>query len=232
MTKKASIFKVLVEYFRFHPLAVAGWIWIGIVPILGSLVLASQYSFLGKINLNELWDHLFLTLGLSIILGLAFLPTTLTALACGFFWGWIAFPDLIIGYILANVIGYKLGKVLNTDFRNILYLRNPELEKEIESRLGHPAGLIFFIRISPVIPFAISNFLFASLDIPLKKVLVYGVPGMLPRTLLAFATGIVANSFLGAKESLNHPIQWSILVFLLALSAWGIYRSWKKAGRN
>ena len=229
MAKKASIFKVLVEYFRSHPISVAGWIWVSAIPALGSLILVSQSSLLEKIELTGIGDHLLLTLSLSVILGLAFLPTTLSALACGFFWGWAGFPDLLIGYLLANVIGYQIGKILNADFMKILYLKNPDLEKEIESRLGHPAGLIFFVRISPVIPFAISNFLFASLGIPLRKVLFYGVPGMLPRTFLAFATGMIANSFLGAKESLNHPLQWGVLIFLLVISFWGIYRSWVRA---
>lgn len=228
MTKKASIFKILVEYFRCHPGAVIGWIWVSLIPLLGSLIFASQYFLAEKILLENLTDHILLTLGLSLILGLALLPTTLTALACGFFWGWLGFPDLLLGYILANVLGYKIGKRLNTDFLTLLYARNPQLQEQIESRMEHPAGLIFFVRISPVIPFAISNFLFASMKVSLKKVLLFGVPGMLPRTFIAFATGMIANSFMGAKESLNHPSQWAILTFLLILSGFGLHLSWKK----
>jgi hypothetical protein len=51
---------------------------------------------------------------------------------------------------------------------------------------------------------------------------------MLPRTFIAFATGMIANSFMGAKESLNHPSQWAILTFLLILSGFGLHLSWKK----
>jgi uncharacterized membrane protein YdjX (TVP38/TMEM64 family) len=228
MTKKASIFKILVEYFRAHTGAVLGWIWVSFVPLLGSLILASQYTWLEKVSLESLSDHLALIFSLSIVLGLALLPTTLTALACGFFWGWVGFPDLLFGYILANAVGYSLGKRLNSDFSKILFARNPDLKKQIESKIDRPAGLIFFIRISPVIPFAISNFLFASMGIPLRKVLLYGVPGMLPRTFMAFASGMIANSFLGARESMKDPMHWAILIFLLILSFGGIYLSWKK----
>lgn len=228
MTKKASIFKVLVEYFRSHPGAVLGWIWVSLVPLLGSLVFASKYFWVEKIHLESFSEHVLLTVSLSLILGLALLPTTLTALACGFFWGWLGFPDLLIGYILANILGYRIGKKLNTDFLPLIFASHPTLKEQIESRMERPAGLIFFIRISPVIPFAISNFLFASMGIPLRKVLVFGVPGMLPRTFIAFATGMIANSFLGAKESLNHPSQWGILIFLLLVSGIGLYQNWKK----
>lgn len=228
MTKKASIFKVLVKYFRSHPWAVLGWIWVSLVPLLGSLVFASQFVLVENMHLDTLASHMLLTLSLAVILGLALLPTTLTALACGFFWGWIGFPDLLIGYILANVLGYKIGKKLNTDFLPLLFAHNPNIKNQIESRVERPSGLIFFVRISPVIPFAISNFLFASMGLPLKKILLYGVPGMLPRSFIAFSTGMIANSFLGAKESLNHPSQWGILIFLLLVSGLGLYQNWKK----
>jgi len=228
MTKKASIFKVLVKYFRSHPKAVLGWIWVSFVPLLGSLVFASQFILVEKIHLDSSYDHMMLTFGLALILGLALLPTTLTALACGFFWGWIGFPDLLAGYILANILGYGIGKRLNTDFLPLLFAHNPSIKIQIESRIQQASSLIFFIRMSPVIPFAISNFLFASMGLPLRKILLFGVPGMLPRTFIAFSTGMVANSFVGAKESLNHPSQWGILIFLVLVSGIGLYQSWKK----
>ncbi len=226
--KKTSIINILHQYFQTHPRAVIGWIWVSLVPLLGSLVLASQYFLAEKIILVTFWDHTLLTFGISFILGLALLPTTLTAMACGFFWAWLGFLDLLMGYVLANIIGFALGKKLNSDFLTILYARHPELKEEIDSKVGQPQGLIFFIRISPLIPFALSNFLFASMAIPLRKVLLYGVPGMLPRTCVAFATGMMANSFLGAKEALNQPVQWIIMMVFLILSLAGIYRNWQK----
>ncbi len=228
MIKKGSIFKILREYFRTHPGAVAGWIWVSIAPAVGSLILLSAYFWLEKIRLITFSDHFFLIVSIALVLGLALLPTTLTAMALGFFLGWTGFPDLLIGYALANGLGYFMGRWLNTDFLKVLYLKNPKLEQHVMQRIQQPERLIFFVRISPVIPFAISNFLFASLRISLRKVILYGIPGMLPRTFLAFATGKFANSFLGAKESTNHPIQWAILIALTLLSFWGIYWSWKK----
>lgn len=229
MTKKGSIFKILGEYFRTHPLAVSGWIWMSAAPVIGSFLLLSSYFWLEQIRIESLLDHLVLTLSIAFVLGLALLPTTLTALALGFFLGWTGFPDLLIGYAFANVLGFTIGKRLNADFLKVLYLKNPDLEMELERRTQHPERLIFFVRISPVIPFAISNFLFATLNISLRKVILFGIPGMLPRTFLAFATGKFAISFLGAKESANHPVQLGILIGLTLLSIWGIYRSWEKA---
>ncbi|MFM2249132.1 MAG: hypothetical protein RLZZ358_59 [Bacteroidota bacterium] len=228
MTKKDSIFKDLVRYFRSHPSTTLGWIWVSFVPLLGSLLLSTRYQELEQIAVTRIGDHILLTLILALLVGLAFLPTTLTALASGFFWGWIVFPHLVIAYLLANVLGYSLGKWLNADFRTLLYARHPGLKEEIERRTDQPAGLVFFVRISPVIPFAISNFLFASLGIPLKQIIRYGLPGMLPRTILAFATGKAAHTFLDAQATLQDPEQWLAIGILLIGSIWGIWHFWNK----
>jgi len=228
MTKKDSIFKDLSTYFRSHPSTTPGWVWVSIVPILGSLLLSTQYQQLEQLTVTGVWEQVLLTLILALLVGLAFLPTTFTALASGFFWGWAVFPHLVIAYLLANVLGYSLGKWLNADFRTILYSRQPSLKEEIEKRIEHPEGLVFFVRISPVIPFAISNFLFASMGIPLSKIIRFGLPGMLPRTILAFASGRAANSFLDAQSSLKAPQDWLILGLLLVGSVWGIWYFWNK----
>lgn len=229
MTKKASIFKTLGEYFRVHFGATLGWIWVTVMPGIGSLVLLSNSQIPEEFRIEQPLEHLAFTLAISVFLGLAFLPTTLTALATGYYFGWIGFPGLFFGYLLANVIGYSLGKALNTDFLSLLYRRKPELQQQLESKIHHPERLIFFVRISPVVPFAISNFLFASLKIDLKKVLLLGIPGMLPRTMIAFGTGLLANSLVDAKKAMNDPKQWVILAFLFLLSFWGLYRNWKSS---
>lgn len=229
MTKKVSIFKTIATYFREHPWATMGWIWVTLMPGIGSLILFSFFNDPENFGLNGLFDQLSFIFFIAILLGLALLPTTLTALSSGYFFGWIGFPGLFIGYFLANVIGYTLGKILNANFLPLLSIQKPEFKQQLERKIQHPESLIFFIRISPVVPFAISNFLFASLKIDLKKVLLYGIPGMLPRTLIAFATGLLASSFLDAKKAMNDPVQWIILAVLFVVSFWGLYRNWKSA---
>ncbi len=228
MTKKANIFKTLGAYFSTHLGSTLAWIWVAAMPGIGSLFLLSNSNFFENLSLESLASQIFFTTALALLLGLALLPTTLSALVTGYYFGWMGFPGLFIGYLLANVIGYGLGKALNADFLSLLYLRKPELQAQIESRVQRPQSLIFFVRISPVIPFAISNFLFASLQIDLKKVLLYGVPGMLPRTLIAFVTGLLASSMLDARKALNDPWQIALLAALLLISCWGLYRNWKK----
>lgn len=223
MTKKGSIFKTISSYFGHHPTGILAWLWVTTMPFVGSAVFAVNYDFLSQYSLNNSQDFLVYTLVGALIMGLALLPTTLIALASGFYFGWVSLPFLILGYSLASVIGYGIGKLINTDLTEQVFQKNPKFKAEVESRKEKEGSLVFFVRISPVVPFAISNFLFASLKVSLAKVLIFGIPGMLTRTVIAFSAGVVASSYLAAKESMNTPLQWGIGLALLIVGVWGIY---------
>lgn len=223
MTKKGSIFKTISSYFGHHPTGILAWLWVTTMPFVGSAVFAVNYDFLSQYSLNHPQDFLIYTLIGAFLMGLALLPTTLIALASGFYFGWISLPFLILGYSLASVIGYGIGKLINTDLTAQVFKKNPKFKAEVESRKEKEGSLVFFVRISPVVPFAISNFLFASLKVSLAKVLIFGIPGMLTRTVIAFSAGVVASSYLAAKESMNTPLQWGIGLALLIVGVWGIY---------
>jgi uncharacterized membrane protein YdjX (TVP38/TMEM64 family) len=223
MTKKGSIFKTISSYFGHHPTGILAWLWVTTMPFVGSAVFAVNYDFLSQHSLNHPQDFLIYTLIGAFLMGLALLPTTLIALASGFYFGWVSLPFLILGYSLASVIGYGIGKLINTDLTEQVFKKNPKFKAEVEFRKEKEGSLVFFVRISPVVPFAISNFLFASLKVSLAKVLIFGIPGMLTRTVIAFSAGVVASSYLAAKESMNTPLQWGIGLALLIVGVWGIY---------
>jgi uncharacterized membrane protein YdjX (TVP38/TMEM64 family) len=228
MTKNGSIFKVIKTYFKKKPISIIAWLWVSLMPIMGSTILILNYEIISNWKLDSVLDYTIYTLLAALLMGLALLPTTLTALASGFFIGWIGLPFLILAYSVASVIGYFFGLQSNSGLLEILFTKNPKLRSELDSRKEKEGALVFFVRISPVIPFAISNFIFASMQIPLRKVLIYGIPGMLPRTLISFGTGVLASSFLLAQKSLSSPMQWGIGAILLIFGGLGIYNYLKK----
>lgn len=229
MTKKGSIFNFFSLYAKTHPFAVLTWLWVLIFPAIGSLIALTNYKKLILFSPENPLDFIIFT-GLSAIcMGLALLPTTFTAVLTGFVIGWIGLPLLVLAYAIATVLGYSFGKWSNADLWQLLKNRYPALGDAVAKRKDQPGGLIFFIRISPVIPFALSNFLFASLQVSLRQVLIYGIPGMLPRTILAFLAGIVASDFLSARSSLQDPYQVGFLIFFLLISFWGIWKNWQKS---
>ncbi|MEB2784939.1 VTT domain-containing protein [Algoriphagus persicinus] len=223
MTKKGRIFKTIRRYFGTHPAGIFAWLWVTAMPFVGSVIFAANYTFLDAYQLQTGMDYFAYTTFGALLMGLALLPTTLIALASGFYFGWISLPLLILGYSLASILGYGLGKISNMGLTEKLFKKNPKFHAALESRKGKEGSLVFFVRISPVVPFAVSNFLFANLNIKLWKVLVYGIPGMLTRTVLAFAAGVAASSYLAAKQSMNTPLQWGIGLALLIIGLAGIY---------
>lgn len=232
MTKKGSIFKTIAGYFGQHPIGVLGWIWVTLMPPLGSLIFLWNYQILEGIFLDSPFNILIYTGITGLLMGFAILPTTFIASASGFFFEWVALPFLVTAYALATILGYKLGEKANASLLEILFIKHPKLKEELEARKSKEMSLIFFVRISPIIPFAVSNFLFASMKIPLKKVLIFGILGMLPRTLIAFGTGVFANSFLAAKDTLSSPAQWAIGFALLVIGVFGIYQYIKKRPKS
>jgi len=223
MTKKGSIFKTISSYYGKHPFGILAWLWVTTMPFIGSAIFAVNYAFLENFRLVRMFDFLVYVVMGAFLMGLALLPTTLIALASGFFFGWISLPFLILAYSLASIVGYALGKLFNMKLTEQLFKKNPKFHAEIESRKEKEGSLVFFVRISPIVPFAISNFLFASFNVSLYRVLIYGIPGMLTRTVIAFAAGVIASSYLAAKESMNTPLQWGIGVTLLLVGMLGIY---------
>lgn len=228
MTKKGRIFKTIRAYFGKHPSGIFAWLWVTLMPFVGSVFFAANYDFLEVHRLHTALDYFIYTVIGALLMGLALLPTTLIALASGFYFGWISLPFLILGYSLASILGYVLGKVTNMGLTEKLFKKNPKFHAALESRKGKEGSLVFFVRISPVVPFAVSNFLFANMNIKLWKVLVYGIPGLLTRTVIAFAVGVLASSYLAAKESMNSPLQWGIGIVLLIVGVAGIYGYVKK----
>ncbi|MDR7130115.1 putative membrane protein YdjX (TVP38/TMEM64 family) [Algoriphagus sp. 4150] len=223
MTKKGRIFKTIRRYFGTHPAGIFAWLWVTAMPFIGSIIFAANYNLLEAYRLHTALDYFAYTVIGALLMGLALLPTTLIALASGYYFGWTSLTFLILGYSLASVLGYVLGKVTNMGFTELLFKKNPKFHKAIESRQEKEGSLVFFVRISPVVPFAVSNFLFANLNIKLWKVLIYGIPGMLTRTVIGFAAGVAASSYMEAKQSMNTPLQWGIGLVLLIIGVAGIY---------
>lgn len=232
MDKKRHVFQRLKTFYASNPLMVWAMGWVTIVPSLGSLTTVNLlYSHPGLFDGTQFLSWRFLLLYVAAatsLMGFALLPTTFLSVLSGFVFGWISFPFLVLGYTLATVIGYQVGKRLDRGSLAILLDQYPKAAQLIEDKKDDISQLIFFVRLSPVIPFALSNLLFALLKAGLKKVVWMGLWGMLPRTSMAFITGILGESLMDALEGDTGGKQILIIAVLLLVSVWGIYRFFKK----
>lgn len=232
MGKRQSLLRRIRTFYAINPKMVWAVGWVMVFPSLGSLLtlnfLYTNSGFFQDINFL-MWDVTVLYVVLvTTLMGLALLPTTLLSILSGFIFGWVSFPFLVLGYTLATVIGFQVGSKLDSGSLDFLLSRYPKAAKLIEEKKDDISQLIFFVRLSPVIPFALSNLLFAMLQAGLGKVLWMGLWGMLPRTSMAFITGILGESLVEALEGDSGGYQILFIAVLLLISVWGIYRFFTK----
>jgi uncharacterized membrane protein YdjX (TVP38/TMEM64 family) len=228
MEKKEGKFKEFQHAYRINPAVAVALLWVSVIPSVGSLTGVPLL-----INHSQLLQSLdFYTFGvafgylgsITLLMGFALMPTTLLAGLSGFLFGWKAFPFLFLGYNLAAILGYSWGKKLGGESIDLILDRYPKAKQKIEAKRMRMGELIFFGRLSPVIPFAVSNLLFALLKVGWKKLVVFGSIGMLPRTIITFSAGTIGSSIYGAINQEGISGKAWIFIFLLLLSLWGIWR--------
>ncbi|GAB3647422.1 hypothetical protein GCM10028791_09350 [Echinicola sediminis] len=233
MPPSSSLLTNLKHIYQANPAIALALIWVLLVPALGSTLLIS-YLYAGPTDWTtspSLGDSMVMVFLGALLMGLAFVPTTLLAISTGFLWSWEALPLLVLSYTIASLIGYFTGKTLDKNSLGLLLHNYPKAAKLVEQKQSKMGSLVFFVRISPVIPFALSNLLFALLEAGWKKVVLFGAMGMLPRTIMAFSTGVMASSIAEAFEKKEGGTQVLLFIGLLALSIFGIWRFFKKSAQ-
>jgi uncharacterized membrane protein YdjX (TVP38/TMEM64 family) len=166
---------------------------------------------------------LLLAIGTVLLLGLALLPTTLVALLGGYLLGMPSLLFTLATYLPAAGLGYAIAR----SFRPLA------LEAWLQRRPGYVATLarlkeggiktVFWIRLSPAMPFGISNLAMAWAGLPLRAVLLGSLPGMLPRTVVATYLGMQAHTL---EEALQGGASWGTLASsaaLLLVATLGLY---------
>jgi uncharacterized membrane protein YdjX (TVP38/TMEM64 family) len=188
-------------------------------------VLKNQ-AFLTSLSLTN-W--LFLSLVLVITSALAMSPPTLLAILMGYFIGFKAIPYLVLINIGAIFTVYLLAKNTNMGWADRYFEHNPKAKAILERIKGQELNVIFFTKLSPVLPFALTNLLFASSGAKLKNIILGGFAGMLPRTLLAVYSGSQAKEIISLLENPNNNLYSKlIIVGLVLVSIAGIWFSLRK----
>ena len=204
------------------------------VAILPWLVSGYIIFFLqGYESLMENWTPLvyvaYFTL-VTITMGLAITHTTFIAILSGYFFSWYGMPGIIISYLLASVIGLALGKLLCRTVAGGYLSDLPKFKQFFERLKSNSFQLVIYGRLSPVLPFALMNTAFASVDISWRNYIWGSLFGMLPRTLVFFYAGMKAGEIWQFIEKPTIDGFYSILpVVLLVVSSLGLIRLFVKS---
>ena len=172
------------------------------------------------------WQHWVIIYLISVVtMGLAITPTTFVAILGGYFLSWYSLTLMIPAYLLASLLCYAVSSKLDGGQFKKSLTKYLDLESYLEKAYQQPLSLVIYSKLSPILPFAISNFLLAVLKISVPTFLLGCLLGMLPRTLLAVWAGNEMQLLLQTSAS---PYSISLIALLFVISIIGLWRVFRK----
>ncbi|ADQ18562.1 TVP38/TMEM64 family protein [Leadbetterella byssophila] len=201
-----------------------------ILPLLSSSYL-TYYLFQHQEIIAE-WGFntwLLYSFLLAVLCAIAIIPPTLLALVMGFFAGWKAFPLLVLINMLAIVLIYGFSRLVDFSFVRNWLNKDPKVVQVMNRIREDELKVIFFTKLSPLFPFAVTNLIFAASGAKFRSILVGGFLGMIPRTLLAVYVGTQGKELQQLMEDPNGGSlgQWTVISLIL-ISIGGLYLTFKK----
>lgn len=163
----------------------------------------------------------------------ALTPPTFLALIFGYFLGINAvFLLLPINLLAISLVFFSIQFLDKNNIKAFLS-RHEKSKKLLETLQNDGWKVVFFTKLSPVLPFALTNFAFSVSGLSLKNILFGGFLGMIPRTILAVWAGSKAQELQNLLENPNQDkfVQWGICILLL-VSIWGIWHFVQKSKAN
>ena len=145
----------------------------------------------------------------------------ITLMAVTAFGPWAAFAYAQTGVLVAAIVGYVTGELVNRDtVRHMAGRRLNKLSKILQKR-----GLIAvtIVRLVPIAPFMVVNAVMGAMRIKLHHFLIGTVLGMLPGML---ATTVLGDQVTAALVDPSHVNGWLVALAGLALAGLAAFGHW------
>lgn len=187
------------------------------LPAVGSTILLIFAVPLGN-WLRANWEigGGFFLLGILLACGLALLPTNVIGIIGGWAFGFdLGIVLLISGVVGAALISFLIHSRIIGERLPQIFDAHPKAKAVYQALLGQSLWrttlIIFLLRLSPAMPFALTNFLMASARVSLKSYLIGTFFGMLPRSSAVVFVGS------GLSElNFDNPQNTWLLIFGIA----------------
>lgn len=195
-----------------------------VIPLLSSsAIVVFLLTYEAYFTTLSVVGWLGLTLVFMLTSMIALSPPTLLAMIYGYFLSFVAIPYLFTLNMGAIAAVYALTKRGFSDSFLSFVNENPKSRKLLQEIKNDELKVIFLAKLSPVLPFALTNFVFALSGASLRNVLLGGFLGMIPRTLLAVWIGSQA---VNVKTLLENPetANWQqlVIIALVVVSTFGL----------
>lgn len=231
-------FPVLRTFIRENASTFVSMLLLVVVPVVVSSTLAVVLYNYQDLLADLSWVEMLLYFAvISVTMALALTPTTFVALVSGFYLGWGGFAGIVVSYGIAALIGYSLARIIDHGKMMSFLSRFDKARILIQELRNQSWSLIILTRISPVLPFALMNFVLSLLQVDRTRFLVASIIGMLPRTLFFFWIGTQARDVVSVLQDPNAGAGGQILLIaLIIISIGGLYflfdRALKRALRK
>lgn len=166
------------------------------LPMIGGWVLALFFAIPLGNWLKANWEigipiYFF---GVLFFCGLSLLPTNVIGIVAGWAFGFeIGIAVLIAGIVSAATAAFLIHTQIVGDKLPQVFEKHPKAQAVYEALIGQSVWrttlIIFLLRLSPAMPFALTNFLMASARVPLKSYIAGTFFGMLPRSSAVVLVG-------------------------------------------
>src|SRR2546429_1336248 len=160
----------------------------------------------------------FIFIGVYILATLLLAPGSILTIGAGFAFGlWKGFLAVSVGATLGASLAFLIGRFIARDKVEAIARRN-ETFREIDNAIGEEgAKLIFLLRLSPVIPFNLSNYFYGVTGVKFWPYVFASWNGMIPGTFLYVYIGTAGKGavIVARGEAIQYGWQYWIL-----LSVW------------
>lgn len=159
------------------------------------------YSSFQQLGTNPVSVVLFYVLTV-FTMAFALTPTTFIAVFSGYFFGFWGLLGIMLAYPMAAILGLSFGKKMNKWLIGNEFFTDTTLKLFMEKLAERQFFLFFFCRLSPFLPFAMTNLALSRMRINFFSYISGTMVGMFPRTFLFFLAGMQTHDIVAYMQ---HP---------------------------
>src|SRR5438552_9326378 len=164
---------------------------------------------------------IFIFIGVYVVATVLLAPGAILTIGAGFAFGlWKGFLAVSAGSTLGAALAFLVARFIARDKVEAIAERNDKF-RNVDSAIGRQgAKLIFLLRLSPMIPFNLSNYLYGLTGVKFWPYVLASWIGMMPGTFLYVYIGTASQAAISAAaggEAVQHGWQyWTFISIGLA----------------
>ncbi len=207
---------------------------LAVIPLVGSSALLTVfYNNPALLDNLTWWQEVLYFLVVAITMALALTPTTFVALISGFIFGWSGFPGMVAAYIAALIIARLIANSIDHGKLWAFLHRFDKVSVALHELDRQQFGVIVMTRLSPVLPFALMNFVLSLMQVRQRDYLLGSIIGMLPRTTFFYLLGTQGQQLLELLQNPGTDSSYQLFVIgLVLVSMFGLLYFFTRAIRK